>query len=214
MLIEMHTLAYGNEPWMEHCLPTLRRYAELHECPLREWTDEEGKDLPHPKFIIGDLLRGFLSGDSDQCLWVDADIVIERAAPLPELETGRRWMAAPDAKHESYRRSWSRWCDQNGLPVRPYWKYRNAGVWLCDRAGAEAMLSVMLPPFRVGIMDQHQMNHWWAQLGPEMVGELPKTFNRCVKHDLGRAWFHHLCGVEKMDYLSRLYSHQPRLKTS
>lgn len=203
----LHTLDTGEQnDWMRHCLPTLFAYAARHGYGTKVWGPQETKHLSHPKFIVVRILEEFLASDHQHCLWVDADVWIHPKTPaITKLRGRKAWNVAQDAWHIAGFENLVHWVWQQELPdLRDSWVYRNAGVWMCNRWGAKAFLKVAKPPYRVGVMDQNQMNVWWSQLPEGMVEFLPVEWNRAVKQDLGFAWFQHLCGSDKMDYWETL----------
>lgn len=80
--LEVHTIRFGTEWWMDLCAPTLDRWCERHGHPLKIW-DKSNIDPTYPaeKFCEVDILREFLAGESEWLLYVDADVYVDAEAP-------------------------------------------------------------------------------------------------------------------------------------
>lgn len=209
MKTELHTLAFGNPGWMNMCLPTLSHYAERNASALKIWGADDCAGLPAHKFIIAKLLRGFLEGEADWCVWIDADVWIHPEAPLLTEGLGEGFHARFDPGEAFQTGRWIPWCTQNKLPVSPSWRHRNVGVWACDRKTAAGLIGIMRPPFIQGLQEQFQLNWWLQEL--ERAGfntpALDRKWNSCVPHGpIGSwrgGWFIHLLSrkEEKLDQI-------------
>lgn len=203
MKIEVHTLRWGNLPWLVECSASLDAWAAKHGMPVTVWGKEPMIEHGYPceKFCEIDMLRAFLAGDADRLIYVDADVLVHPFAPRPEFKPGFHMM--PD-RVGAWSREWPVWCMQH-LKEKPFnFTYRNAGVWSCDRESAEKMLKVIAPPFVARWQDQHQWNFWiWkAQKTLKMkLHDLPALWN-CFPENKNHAWFYHASGRHKDAYLA------------
>jgi hypothetical protein len=198
--IEVHTLRFGNPPWLRECAPTLDAWCERHAIQLhvtRQWDPT----YPDPKFCEVDMLRGFLAGSNEWMLYVDADVVVHPSAPRPHFELPGFHIR--EDTHGRANTRWFAWCQEKfGRTPDPEYLYRNAGVWACDRAAAAAMLAVIELPYHEGIMEQDQWN-WWISLaaGQGMpLHILGHEWNRFPKEHKP-SWFFHIFAKNKLKHL-------------
>jgi hypothetical protein len=190
-VLEVHTLRYGDADWLLKCAPTLDAWCARHGLPLKVWGNEFPQ-YPCAKFGELDMLRAFLAGPSTHFLYVDADVYVAPFAPVPALTQG--FVAARDEPHRNWRAGWQRWCARvmRVAPDRDY-VYRNAGVWLCDRAAAQLLLDEARPPWRVAVQEQHQWNVWVMRAVARGIKleDLDGRWNRYHKQMSEPAWFYH-----------------------
>lgn len=204
--IEVHTLRFGNPPWMHECAPTLDAWCRRHGLPLII-TSKWDPSYPDPKFCEVDMLRAFLAGPSEWMLYMDADIVMHPQAPRPFFgKPGFYIRPEIDRKnHGPWIRpaSWVKWCAERFGRQPGQWIYRNAGVWACDRAAAAAMLSVIEKPYHTGIMEQHHWN-WWIHEAHRIhampVEDIGTEWN-CLPGERRPSWAFHIYSKEKLGNL-------------
>lgn len=205
MKAEVHTLRFGDAPWMGECVGSLDHWCGRHSLPLTVWTDETGKEqgYPSPKFCEIDMLRKFLSGKAEWFIYVDADVFVHSQAPLPEFLVEGIWMFT-DMWHRGHQKHWENWCLRNfgQTPVTPYC---NAGIWMCDRKSARVLLDQMTPPFIEMFQEQHQFNWWVSQAVSNGVTlhQLPEVWNSFGRYG-SPAWFHHFWGNSKDEEIQTL----------
>lgn len=200
--LEVHTLRFGSSWWVRFCGVTLDRWCRDHGYPLRVWKEADiNPDYPAAKFCEIDMLREFLKGNAEWCLYVDADVYVHAGAGgFPVGSEKDRFLIRPD-RPGKFSRRFAAWCRRRfGAPASAArsWTYRNAGVWACDRKAAERMLAVIAPPWHEGVQEQHQWN-WWiclAAKGGMKVADLPHGFNNWPSEET-RGSFYHLCGRKK-----------------
>jgi hypothetical protein len=203
MSIEIHTLRYGDADWLRRCAPTLDAWAKRHRLPVRIWTDETAKEkgYPNAKFCEVDMLKAFLAGESEQMMYVDADIYVHPDAPLPEFDAGMHIRPHGRRVNNPF---WLPWCLEhfNRGPIDGGC-YRNAGVWVINRTSAQKLLSVIKEPYLEGIMEQNHFN-WWIMEAEHRRGltihDLPPEWN-AFPMEANPAWFFHLYGHNKMQRL-------------
>lgn len=201
--IEVHTLRFGNPAWMAECAPTLDAWCARHDIPLKIRSTWDPA-YPDPKFCEIDMLRDFLAGDSDWMFYLDADIVVHPLAPRPSFtEPGFHIRFDRYNYIPRQRASWAKWCeDRFSQCPDESWIYRNAGVWACDRAAAQAMLAVIAKPYHSGIMEQHHWN-WWLHQANENgmpIVDLPTEWNR-IPEEIKPAWMFHIYSKKKFENL-------------
>ncbi len=200
-VIDVHTLRMGKPWWMEPCGKTLDAWCERHGHRLRVWRARDiPKGYPHPKFCEIDMLKEFLAGPGDWFFYVDADVYVAEDAPRsPEIPQGGL-LAMRDAPSKTAR-NWPRWSKvrypQHAIHYRT-WHYRNAGIWMCDRVGAEMILKQARKPHWVGCMDQNAWNTWCAaaHAAGMPVHDMPETWN-AFNYWKEEAHFYHLAGKNK-----------------
>lgn len=206
-LCEVHTIRFGNPPWMRACAASLEDWVVRHGMSLRVWG--EAPHYPNAKFQMVDMLRGFLEGPAEVMLYVDADVFVHPLAPPLEAFPGLAIRV--DVMFKAIReRGWEKWCEEHfpGVDVEG-WKYRNAGVWSCDRAAAAKLLAVIEEPYVEAVMEQHQFNFWihQARRAGMILTDLPLIWNRYASERLA-GWFHHLsgrkCKVRQLEHLRAL----------
>ena len=208
MNIEIHTLRFGDAPWLQRIAPTLDAYCQRHGIPLFVWDDTViDPQYPCPKYCEIDMMRAFLDGPSEFMLYVDADILVHPEAPIPELNPGLSM--ATDELHRVHDGSWRKWCREHfGVTVDVHFSYSNAGVWLCDRESAMRMLAEMQPPYIEYYQEQHQFN-LWAYLAAESgmrLNRLPDEWNHSnrIPERPNPTWFLHFWGDRKEEELDAL----------
>jgi hypothetical protein len=201
MKTTVHTIRTGDIWWLKKCAPTLGAWCQRHHHDLQIWDETRiPKNYPHPKFCEIDMLRHFLASDADILFHIDADVYVSPTAPaIPDTYT-RGLMAMPDPPGGVVK-SWPRWLRLHHphTRVRPRrWTYLNAGVWLCDRPAASAILRHAIPPHHEGCMEQHAWNHWLALAHRDgmTVHHLPQDWNR-FPHWPQPAHLYHLAGKNK-----------------
>ncbi len=200
--LAVYALRYGSEPWLEECVPTLESWARRHHLPLKVRTEPDPR-YPSPKFAVLDMLRDFLESPARHMMYIDSDVFIHPAAPVPKLDLPGIHIAADRVYPGN--ETWPRWCRRHFGRKPRGWTYRNAGVWALDRAAAEAILAVAAPPYLERVQEQHQFN-WWLYLAAEQgmpVQDLSPVFNMFPGRKR-RAWFYHLAGREKLAKLARI----------
>lgn len=158
MMVDVHTLRYGEHEWLSICAPTLDRWCKSHGYGLRVHGDTFPQ-YPTPKFCAVDILTDFLSGPSDWMMWVDADVFVMPDTPSLDMLDMPGFHAATDQYHDTHTDDWRDWC-QSIYGERPPERYRNAAVWLCDRDAATMMLAEAKPPYIEALMEEYQWN-WW-----------------------------------------------------
>ena len=199
MTLEVHTLRFGNPPWLTQCAPTLDSWCERHGHELVVWGDTP-RGYPAVKFCEVDALRQFIKGTADVFAWVDADVYVNSHAPdCPEFE-GITMATCP--RHAEHQEHWETWCKEH-FGTRPTgFHYSNAGVYFIDRAAAEVLIRQMEPPFIEEFQEQHQFNYWvWKS--EVRFTRLPNTWNRYGK-SMEASWFTHLWGNTKEEDLDTL----------
>ena len=194
--IEVHTIRFGSRWWLNMCAPTLDSWCSRNNHQLRIWSpDEINVDYPDPKFCQIDMLREFVDGDNDWMIYVDSDVYVDANAPAhPPLDPG--YWIREDIPGGGLR-DFNRWCRRNGKRAKD-WTYRNAGVWMCDKESAQAMLRVICPPYISGCMEQHQWNFWLSEASRAglRVGFLGAAWNAwAFEEDKGS--FYHMAGKKK-----------------
>lgn len=198
--LEVHTLRFGDADWISECAPALEGWCSRHGYPLKVHGRDES--LPDEKFGTLQMIREFLAGDADTMLFVDADVFPHPQAPaFPALPGFAAYI-------ETFGRVLKNWKQWDGFV--PGWKYRNSGVWSCDRETAAIFLAeTESGPWEIGYREQHQFNAWWAAAsGKGMVmSDLPVDWNRLSKvqkTEMAPAWFFHLNGPDKLRTLRNL----------
>jgi len=201
MKIQVHTIRIGSPDWMQVCAPTLDDWCARHGHELVIWRQSDiPKGYPHPKFCEVDMLRRFLKSDATHFFHIDADVFIDPAAPAHPHITGPGLLAMPDYPCKIVR-DWPRWAKirrpQSRLATRG-WQYLNAGIWLCDRTAAAAILKRAVPPFHIGCMEQNDWNVWCAMAHRDgmPVHHLPREWNAFHYHE-HTAHFYHISGKHK-----------------
>lgn len=205
--IEIHTLRFGNPPWMEECAPTLDDWCDRHNMPLIVRTKWSAK-WPDAKFCVIEMMRDFLAGTNDWMMFVDADVVFHPLAPRPHFDTPGFHVRfdeplASQARWQNHWRSWVRDHYQTEAPAD--WIYRNTGVWACDRHSAEQFLAEVRPPYYSGFLEQHQINWWLIQAG-QNSGMHTIDLDVCWNHtvdDMTPGWAFHIYGKRKFPSLQK-----------
>lgn len=196
--MEVHTLRYGNQEWMAECVPTLESWCSRHGHPLTVWQREQiPASYPNEKFICLDILREFLASENDWCCWIDADVYCHPLAPeFPVTKPGFHVMIDQPSGATI---NWPEWVLKNyGRDHDGEWKYRNAGVWACDKASAMMILcEAESAPLAAGWMEQHQFNVWLSEARAKglPIHDLTHEWNSFPGN--GAAWFHHFAGKKK-----------------
>ena len=213
--IEVHTLRYGGTWWIKLCAPSLGRWCKVHGHKLRVWG--KSRKYPAAKFRVVDMLAEFLAGKSDWFIHMDADIYVDAGAGIPNVRggmyatvasvaLGRPTNAGPCKGDRDFRR----WFKTHYKKKVRNWKYRNTGVWMCDRTAASQLLEVIKEPFITGYQEQHQLNAWFreAEEAGMTLSELSSTWND-MGIGVGRLFgqgtnFYHLAGANKSKRLPSL----------
>ncbi len=198
MTIEVHTLSYGNRWWLRLCRATLEEWCKRNGHPFTAWA-KPPPIYPASKFCVIDMLKQFLAGDKEWFVYVDGDVYVARNTPaLPDLSGPGIYMRAD--KQGPWARSFRKWVRKcMGIRLAPRsWLYRNSGVWMCDRASAAILFSLMVPPFFRGMQEQTQLNFWLLQARNRGVDVafLPHEWNRFPSEE-GEGYFWHLAGRGK-----------------
>ncbi len=198
--LEVHTLRWGDSEWMRECAPTVDAWCARHSHTLRVWKQEDvPQSYPSEKFILLDILRAFVSqNETDWVLWLDADVMVHPLAPEIVLrEPGFHIMVDPPSGCTT---RWPGWVQEKfGRVLASPFRYRNAGVWACDKQSATALLQIAdAGPLVAGMMEQNQLNLWLSdgvESGTIKVVDLPREWNSFPGQ--GAAWFHHFAGAKK-----------------
>lgn len=197
MKTQVHTLRFGNAPWMDRCVPSLDDWCKRHNLELRVW-DDTPRGYPAVKFCITDMLREFLDSDADRFVYVDADVFIHQQAPAPDFGPG--FHASTDKWHAAHTDHWRQWCAEVCKSTHDLsgFEYYNAGVFACDQEAAELFLRQVKQPYHEFFQDQHQFNLWLslARLSGMEFHELDPIWNRYGR-DLQPSWFFHVWGSDK-----------------
>jgi len=219
VLVDVHTLRYGDAWWIDLCGKSLDSWAERHNYTLKVWgLTDIPQGYPCTKFVVVDMLREFVVGKSDLFLFVDGDVVVSGDAPeFPLLGDGPEihiLAHRTDTKAGAEYRPWIRRHYRDSLPSLDKWLYRNTGVWACNRKGAAILLESIRKPYFRGVQEQHQLNQWMfvaSSLGALIV-DLPHSWNM-LPVEQGAAYFYHLCGRHKGGAYNQL-KNQITLQTS
>lgn len=206
MKLEVHTLRYGNADWLQVCAKTLDGYCRRHGLDLRVWNNDVPREYPTAKFAVIDMLKAFLAGSAEWMLFMDADVFVHPHAPLPDMLDKPGFHAVTDVPHAEWIPRWRQWCgEQFGITPDVRFIYRNSGVWLCDRAAAEAVLTQVRPPFVSKTQEQHQFNLWlWQASEAGMpLHFMDWRWNR-LSYFMQPAWFFHANGKDKFTYIKKL----------
>lgn len=176
LAMEVHTLRWGAAEWLAECAPSLASWCARHGHDLNVWGREDvPAGYPNEKFILIDLLRAFVAQEkNERFLWIDADVWCHPLAPeFPCHAPGIHVM--PDQPSGAIK-TWPEWMQTHyGRQPRQDFRYRNAGIWACDRESATALLvQIASHSLTEGWMEQHQFNVWLHDLG-ERVAELLKA---------------------------------------
>lgn len=200
MKAEVHTIRFGDAPWLAECAPTLDAWCKRHGHQLRVWDDPAAwSKYPSPKFVQIDMVRGFLKGENDFMLYVDADVLVRGDAPDFPFEPAMQ--LASDSLHRTHNDLWHGWCVENyGLDTSKR-DYCNAGVWSIDRKSAKKLLAAMESHEMIdagGFQEQHWLNAvaWAAQFNGMLLLKLHSDWNRWGR-DFEASWFIHFWGTEK-----------------
>lgn len=203
MKIEAHTIRFGNPEWLQRCAPTLDAWCKKHSIPLKIWDESVAKEKGYPdvKFCQVDMLRQFLEGDSEQMIYIDADIYVHPDTPAPEFGPGMHIRPHGRRVNNPF---WLPWCQEHfGRDPIDGGCYRNAGVWVINRTSAQKLMSVIKEPYIAGIMEQNHWN-WWIMEAEHRRGltvhDLPPEWN-AFPMETAPAWFFHLYGINKMQRL-------------
>lgn len=200
--IEVHTIRFGDAWWVKFCGDTLDTWCSKHSHILRIWKEEDiDPEYPSAKFCEVDMLKEFLSGTSEWMLYVDADVYVSDDAPrLFDIPSGGGFLIHNDNVCK-LNKNWGAWCRNrwgSKADICAEWKYKNAGVWACDRKAAEKMLAVIEKPYYERVQEQHHWN-WWMCLAHSqgmVVHDLPEEWNSFTWRK-EKAAFHHIAGKSK-----------------
>jgi hypothetical protein len=198
----IYTLRYGGHDWITECGKTMDDWAARHDLPLRVWS-HTGEYLPHPKFSVIEMIQDFIDGDFEWMMFFDADAYFHPLAPRPHFSEPGFWIMEDQPSRAP--NHFIGWLRRNFEEKVGKWKYRNSGVWACDRGSAKKFMAEVGEPFISGWLEQHHFNHWLMEA--ERVGmavrSLPAQWNRLPK-DNGASWVFHLAGRRKMRDLADL----------
>lgn len=200
----IYTLAFGNPDWMQETLPTIRAWTARHELPFVEWS-KLNPDYPAEKFVEVDMVRDFLERDEEWMMYVDADIYVHPRAPHPAcaVTEGSGFYIGED-RPGRVSRQWPKWLEGKfDLKIRDGFIYKNAGLWMIDRATAKAFLEHARQPFFEGIQEQHHFNVWAHDMG-DAVKTLPQKWNTMGTKFHDPAWLYHIAGNRKMEKIAEL----------
>lgn len=208
--IEVHTLRFGDAPWISRCATTLEAWCERHGLELHIWNDELAKEqgYPNAKFCEIDMLESFVLGENDFMLYVDADVLVSPDAPLPDFGPSG-FYAATDKWHATHAQEWLEWCDEYfGIRPDDGTTYYNAGVWGCGRDAAKQFLTQAKPPFIERLMEEFQWN-WWlynAILEGMEFHRLDDKWNHSnrIAERPDPTWFLHVWGDDKEEQFSKI----------
>ena len=197
--LEVHTLRFGDAPWLVECAETLTRWCETHGYELIVWGNDP--KLKTPKLIQKQMLDFFIKGDSEHMLYVDADVFVHPDAPAFRPTVG--FAIATDRWHKSHNEHFREWAAKNYGEDPSYgsWEYSNAGVWATDKISARPLLNAMR---KTKFVEFFQEQHWFnvCILNSKVsVNRLPSVWNRYCK-DWEPSYFLHLWGDNKMDSLA------------
>lgn len=204
--IEIHTLRYGDPDWMPGFSEAMDAWCARHGMPLRVTTAWDAREFPHGKFATLAMMRGFLAGDAEWMMFLDADVMMHPLAPRPSFDRPGFHIRfdQPFQVNPRVHDTWVSWVRGHcGTDPPADWVYRNSGVWAVDRASAEKFLSVAVPPYIMGTLEQNQWN-WWLLQAVERHGlevyELPTEWNRTID-DIRPAWAFHCYGPKKRNLM-------------
>ena len=202
-VVEVHTIRFGNESWMQECAPTLDAWCKRHGYALTVWG--AAPHYPADKFQEVDMLRRFLNGRAEWLLYVDADVIVHPSAPVPEFMGKPGMHVMPDPPIRWVSGAWPGWLKRHFGESPGKWVYRNAGVWACDREAAKRMLEVIREPFVEGQQEQHHFNLWLMKAAERgmPVHDLPPEWNRFPKF-AGPGWFFHMAGDKKARKIAQI----------
>jgi hypothetical protein len=197
----VHTLRYGNEPWLAECAATLEAWCDRHDYELVIWSNNRGYSVP--KLVEFDAMNLTLMPTMfKRMIYIDADVWIHPEAPaFPEL-TGLAM--ATDHEHQLHHPHFHQWCEDHYGESFPEWIYSNAGVWSMDSSVMANFVNLdYTTDFHEFFQEQHYFNYLAALLcdhsNPSrcQFSRLPSEWNRWGR-DHQPAWFWHLWGDQKM----------------
>jgi len=197
--LEVHTLRFGDAPWLTECAETLTRWCNTHGYELIVWGNDP--KLKTPKLIQKKMLDFFVKGDSAHMLYVDADVFVHPDAPAFPAPDG--FTFATDRWHQRHNDEFREWATKNygENPKYAEWDYSNAGVWATYKESARVFLNTMR---RTRFIEHFQEQHWFNVCVIESgiaVTPLHSAWNRYYR-ELEPSYFLHLWGEEKMDALA------------
>ena len=143
--VEIHTLRFGDAEWLRACVPSLDDWCRRHDLPLTSWSDP-GDRYPSPKFVEIEMLQAFLAGAAEWMMYIDADVFMHPSAPVPDFLREPGFYIAEDRPSRGAR-GFPGWIREHFAAEAGSWRYRNAGVWACDREAAQRLLEAIAPPF-------------------------------------------------------------------
>jgi len=197
--LEVHTLRFGNEPWLQECAETLDAWCKKHDYELILW--DNSHKLETPKLVQKKMLDCFIKGGNTHMLYVDADVYVHPNAPAYPCPDA--FSIATDRWHAMHTESWREWAEENYGKDKRYagWQYSNAGVWSTDTANAKKILTTFR---KLKFIEKYQEQHWFnvAIVQSEVaVEQMPSSWNRYCR-DFEPSHFFHLWGEKKMDNLA------------
>lgn len=199
MKLEVHTLRFGDAPWLIECSETLTKWCKTHGYELIVWGNDP--KLKTPKLIQKQMLDFFIKGGSDYMLYVDADVFVHPDAPAFPAPTG--FTVATDRWHKHHNDYFREWATKNygDNPKYGSWEYSNAGVWATDKMSARSFLNTMR---KTKFIECFQEQHWFNVCVIESVvtvNRMNSVWNRYCK-DWEPSYFLHLWGENKMESLA------------
>lgn len=202
-VLEVHTIRFGAPRWMPVFTPTQDAWCERHGFKLHVWGDNP--TYPSAKFCEVDMLRQFLAGKNEWLLYLDADVYVHPAAPVPDFMDQPGFHIMADRPLSDVSGVWPRWVKQHfGAVSLEGWTYSNAGVWACDREAAAQLLEVIEKPYIKGQQEQHHWNYWLmlAKRAGMRVNDLSPDWNHFPEKKTA-GWFFHLTPGNKLRHLDR-----------
>jgi hypothetical protein len=194
---------YGEAPWIQAFLPSLRKWAKRHRIELKvdaqEAIQKGLRESPYRQWI-----QHFLAGEFDWMMHVDADVMIHPLAPhvLHQKRESGLWaheQAFPAGRFAAWRK-WVKTSYQREIPDD--FPYANDGVWLLDRETAAQLLPLTEGFIAPNVPHEYYFN-WWRFLLSEQQAERVKSlevdWNRLpiASQKFQPAWFYHCAGRDK-----------------
>jgi len=168
------TVNIGPPPYSAVTIPRIRHYA--HRCGADFLELNEQLSYPLPKLA---RLEG-LKKNYSRFLYLDADVYINPSAPnIFNLRPQNHICARldPGLDHPANRQVWNEWAKEHNVTTFPP-DYINLGVVLLDSIGAEHILKLFVPPYRVDlnepVTEQHDFNDRLAHCP---ISPLPTNWN-------------------------------------
>jgi len=199
--LEVHTLRFGDTPWMRECAATLDAWCKRHGYELIVWDDS--RKLETPKLVQKNMLDFFLKGGNSHMLYVDADVYINPNAPAYPAPDA--FSIATDRWHTGHNAPWQKWAEENYGKHKGYktWDYSNAGVWSTDVANGKKFLAMLR---KLKFVEFYQEQHWFNAAivhSGIVVERMSSAWNRYCR-DFEPSHFFHLWGEKKEENLAML----------